>query len=85
MKIDAVNPETDWHDCGGGCGIRCRPGQYLCRACDFNARVSEMMRQAPEDQDWEFAHCEECGSRLMDGVCMNTNCGNSPHQGEDWL
>lgn len=46
----------------------------------------EIMRTLdPDDQDWGFTLCEECGSHFDSiGVCRNTMCGNSPDLGVDW-
>lgn len=57
----------------------------LCRACHYQSQVAYERTLDPVDQDWSFAHCEECGSSLWDdGLCHNTNCGASPFVGEDW-
>lgn len=51
-----------------------------------------------EDDGVEPAYCDECGTFYVDKAhcwhsrckndyehCPNTNCGNSPHVGEDWI
>ena len=56
-----------------------------CKACSYKSMMAHQRSLDPEDQDWEFAHCEECGSSLnSEGVCTNTSCGASPYQGTDW-
>lgn len=58
----------------------------LCGNCFYQGRIAFMLDQDPDDQDWEFTHCEECGSSLDGGgECRNTNCGASPYVGEDWI
>jgi len=92
------NPEPSLIPIGGGGGggggavcERCKQkpvkaaGDW-CHACNYQARVEFEMKLDPDDQDWEFAHCEECGSSLWnDGLCHNTRCGASPFVGEDWV
>lgn len=61
-------------------------GSLYCRACNYEHKVYDMSQRDSDDQDWEFAFCEECGSALGgDGLCHNTSCGASPDVGEDWL
>lgn len=56
-----------------------------CPECTFYWESQYQHELEPDDQDWSFAFCEECGSTLYnDGVCHNTSCGNSPFQGTDW-
>ncbi len=56
-----------------------------CSTCIFKSRIDQMLEDDEDDQDWEFAICEECGSWLdSGGVCRNQNCGNSPDLGKDW-
>lgn len=58
----------------------------LCSVCEYQHKVAYEMDQDPDDRDWSFAVCEECGRSLSsEGICTNTWCGNSPLQGTDWL
>jgi predicted RNA-binding Zn-ribbon protein involved in translation (DUF1610 family) len=60
--------------------------EEVCSACRYRSMYSFTMSLDPDEQDWEFAHCPECGSSLDgDGVCRNQSCGNSPDVGKDWL
>jgi hypothetical protein len=57
----------------------------ICRGCWYEDQVAYMLKQPGDMQDWEFAHCEECGSSLdSKGDCRNTNCGNSPYLGTNF-
>lgn len=57
-----------------------------CFSCRYKATLLYTLDQPRDLQDWEFAHCEECGSSLdSKGQCRNTSCGNSPFQGTDWI
>lgn len=69
------------------CGKRRVKGdERLCKCCLYQDSLAWMRQQDPLDQDWEFAHCEQCGSSLDGcGNCPNTWCGNSPYQGTDWV
>lgn len=61
-------------------------GDNLCSRCRYKAHYEWMLAQPSDDQNWEFATCPECGSSFdSDGHCINTFCGNSPYQGQDWL
>jgi len=68
------------------CGKRrVKAPETICRCCYYANRVEWMRSLDPDDQDWEFATCEECGSSLDScGDCRNTWCGASPYQGTDW-
>ena len=58
----------------------------LCRQCSYQELYAYMQSLPADEQDWEFAVCEECGSSLnVDGECTNTWCLNSPYLGTDWL
>jgi hypothetical protein len=68
------------------CGKRYRrPYSDLCGTCWYESLFNRTMRDDPEDRDWEWSHCDECGSALgTDGFCHNSWCGASPDVGEDW-
>ncbi len=62
-----------------------RQGDW-CSCCRYESQVNYTASLPFDDQDWEFAHCEECGSSLDHcGVCRNTSCGASPDLGTDWI
>lgn len=57
----------------------------VCTHCWYANAYDRTMQADPDDRDWEWSVCEDCGSYLSsDGLCHNTSCGNSPFQGEDW-
>lgn len=59
-------------------------GDY-CNCCRYAGLIEYMLEQLPDDRDWSFSYCEECGSRFDDcGICRNTRCGASPDVGMDW-
>lgn len=63
-----------------------REDEDVCRACQYKNRVSYMRQEDPDDQDWGFAHCDECGSSLdSEGICRSQSCGASPDVGIDWI
>jgi len=58
----------------------------LCSECQYQSLLAYELSLDPDEQDWEFAHCDECGSSLgSDGRCHNTSCGAPPDVGIDWL
>jgi len=77
---------TKWTYCTQCEKRRARPGDQICDCCSYQNHAAWMGTLDYDDQDWGFAHCEECGSSLDDcGVCRNQSCGASPDVGKDWI